>query len=118
MPRDLIIVSARAPRFEDLVAAARSEDPTLIPVRSSGGAVVRLVGPALAPVLSVQYSLAVHVAEEIERLAPEAVGRVAIPASWTEAWAPWGPEGDVGVRIARELAERCDGVCLVEDGTR
>lgn len=118
MPRDIVIVSARAPVLADVVGAARSVDPTLLPVRSTEGAVVRLVGPALTPVLTVQYSLAVHTADELRRLAPEAVDRVPIPAAWTEAWAPWGESGDEGVRVARLVAERCGGVCIVEDGTR
>ena len=118
MPRDIVIVAPRAPLLAELVHVARAIDPSLFPVRAAEGAVVRLVGPALRPVLSVQYSLAVHTASELERLAPEAVGSVALPASWTEAWAPWGDEGDTGVRIARALAERCGGVCIVEDGTR
>lgn len=118
MPRDILLVSRRAPTLGDLVATSRSIDPSLFPVRASDGAVVRLVGPALAPVLSIQYSLVVHTADELERLAPEAAGSVSVPASWTEGWAPWGTEGDVGIHVARALAERIGGVCLVEDGTR
>lgn len=111
-------MSTRAPALADVVGSARSVDPTLLPVREAEEATVRFVGPVLAPALTAQYSLAVHDVGELRRLAPEAVYRVPIPAAWTQAWAAGGEAGEDGVRVARLVAERCGGVCLVEDGTR
>ncbi|MDR2454900.1 MAG: hypothetical protein LBD51_10400 [Bifidobacteriaceae bacterium] len=71
--------------------------------------------PALGTVLTAADSLRAEVDHELWRLLPEAAGRP--PAAWwTEAWAPWGPAGAVGVGIARALAAALAGAAHAAEG--
>ncbi|WFR66595.1 hypothetical protein P9139_17820 [Curtobacterium flaccumfaciens] len=115
MPRDVLILSTREPELAAFVDAGAAVAPDLRVRTLEHGAVTEVVDRRGAAVLSVQGSELVENAEEIARLAPWAstVG----PVWWTEAWAPWGADGDVGVAIARAFATALDAQVIVEDGS-
>ncbi|EYR62296.1 hypothetical protein N866_09835 [Actinotalea ferrariae CF5-4] len=123
MPREIVVVSARAPDLTTLLEAGAAVDPGLGLRTMREGAVHQLclVGPdgsGDVAVLSVSQPLAVENAAELARLLPGVAGldHLAAPLWWVEALAPWGDAGRVGVRVAQELALRLGGVCVVQDG--
>jgi hypothetical protein len=115
MPRDLLVLSTTAPSLVDFVDAGASVDPELRVRSLDGDAVVEVVDDHGTAHVSVQHPERVDNQEEVRRLAPWTTLRA--PLWWTEAWAPWGAHGEVGVAIARALAAEVDGELLVEDGS-
>lgn len=128
MPREIVIITPVPVTTEELLLAAQEVEPTLRFRQVGGGAVVQLVDDAdSAPVFSVQQPSALRVPSEIERLLPAgsvpAPVRAAVVAAaesggavWLEALAPFDARGSVGVEVARRLAARLDGACVVQDG--
>lgn len=135
MPREIVVLAPNPPDIAALVQAGAAVDPQLGMRTMGGGAVHQLcqVGEAEdVAVLSVQQPLAVDNGEEVARLLPGRAGRdlaaagVALRAAdgapsprlwWVEALAPWDARGEIGVAVARELASRLGGVCVVQDGS-
>ena len=117
MPRDIVVVTTRPPDATALVQAGLAVDPELGVRAVEAGAYVQLVDPDGQAVVSFGHPSRVEAADEIARLAPGAAERLGSPVFWTEAWAPWGPRGDPGVRVALGLAAALDGVCIVEDAS-
>jgi len=115
MPRDLLILSTSAPELAAFVDAGAGIAPDLRVRTLEGGAVTEVVDRRGSAVLSVQVPEFVENTAEVARLAPWA--SVDGPVWWTEAWAPWGPAGDVGVDIARAFAAALGAQVLVEDGS-
>ncbi|WP_439692060.1 hypothetical protein ACRQ4B_14165 [Curtobacterium sp. SP.BCo] len=115
MPRDVLILSANAPEFAHFVEAGADVAPDLRVRTLDGGAVTEVVDRRGHAVLSVQVPELVENPSELARLAPWST--VAVPVWWTEAWAPWGAAGDVGVEIARGFAAATGAQVLVEDGS-
>lgn len=116
MPRELTIVTRRAPDRDDLRAAAADAGvPNATVARIQGGVLDVVCDAAGEPVLTVEYTQMVAVPEEIERLAPAAGAARPGPVFWTAGWSR--AEGDVAERIAAAVAERCEGVVVREDGT-
>jgi hypothetical protein len=128
VPREIVVITPVPVTTEELLLAAQEVDPTLRFRQVGGGAVVQLVDDAGSqPVLSVQQPSALRVPSEIERLLPAgsvpAPVRAAVVAAaesgeavWLEALAPFDARGAVGVAVARRLAARLDGACVVQDG--
>lgn len=115
MPRDLLILSTSAPELAAFVDAGADIAPDLRVRTLEGGAVTEVVDGRGSAVLSVQVPEYVDNTAEVARLAPWA--SVDGPVWWTEAWAPWGPAGDVGVDIARAFAAALGAQVIVEDGS-
>ncbi|PCN49228.1 hypothetical protein Csp2054_03340 [Curtobacterium sp. 'Ferrero'] len=115
MPREVLILSARAPGLADFVDAGAGIAPDLRVRTLEGGAVTEVVDRRGNAVLSVQVPEYVENTAESARLAPWAA--VDGPVWWTEAWAPWGPAGEVGIAIARSFAATLGAQVLVEDGS-
>ncbi|MDR1448738.1 MAG: hypothetical protein LBI84_00780 [Propionibacteriaceae bacterium] len=107
MPRDILIITRRQPDLPGLTAAALSVDPDL-GVRTIAGQAVTQLCVGEQPVLSIAPPLSVRASHETARLAPDSA-LAATPVWWTEAWAPWGADGERGVQIAQALAARFDG---------
>ncbi|MDR2253793.1 MAG: hypothetical protein LBD97_08065 [Bifidobacteriaceae bacterium] len=122
MPRDVVIVTPQplsaAHWRAAATAAARAKrdapDEDWFSAHADG-AVTTISSPALGAVLTAAPSRRVRVAHDLIRLVPEARA-VAGAAWWTEAWAPWGPGGAVGVSIARILAASLGGVIQAAEG--
>jgi len=117
VPRDIVVVTSRPPDATALVQAGLAVDPGLGVRAVEAGAYVQLVAGDGSAVVSFGHPSRVESADEIARLAPGAAERLGTPVFWTEAWAPWGTRGDVGVAVALGLAASLDGVCLVEDAS-
>ena len=120
MPRELTLVSTEPWTLPLLVPAAVRVDGTLAPRMLFDGWFTQLVDSADVAVLTVELSRCVDDPFDIERLTelPRG-GRLPTQAQvwWTEATAPWGPAGEPGVRIARNLAEVLGARLLVTDGS-
>jgi len=115
MPRELLILSRTAPELGVFVDAGAAIAPDLRVRVLDGGAVTEVVDPRGHAVLSVQVPELVENPAEVARLAPWS--SLSAPVWWTEAWAPWGERGDVGVAIARAFAEASGAQLSVEDGS-
>ncbi|ARC57483.1 hypothetical protein AS850_10385 [Frondihabitans sp. 762G35] len=114
MPREITVL-AQAPH--DLHALARAAEGIegAAEIREiDGGAALQVIGPDHVEVLTVYPPRRVSCADEVARLLPDAP-EVSVPLWWTDAFAPWGPEGEAGVSIALRLALGLDAVCVVED---
>lgn len=116
MPRELTLVTRRAPDADDLRDAARDVDAHAIIGSARNGALQLVLGADREVLLSVEYATFVGVADEIARLAPAAAAAVPGPAFWTEVWVPFGPFGEQAAAIAKQVAAGCEGVCVGEDG--
>jgi hypothetical protein len=117
MPRELYLITPSPVRIESLVAAAAVVDDQLGVRALYGGAALQLVDDADVAVLTIENS----------RLLTDAVDAAALTSGldladrgqawWTEAVAPWGSDGEAGVRIAAGIARVLEGQLRVEDGT-
>ncbi|MGC5169306.1 hypothetical protein ACPW96_06390 [Micromonospora sp. DT81.3] len=116
MPREFILVSERSPDTDDLRAAAGALGHTVTIARAKAGALDLVLDGEGRVLLSVEYTQRIAVPDEIERLAPAASSLLPGPVFWTECWAPFGADGEVGERIAEGVARACGGVCVKEDG--
>lgn len=118
MPREYVIVTRRAPDRTDLRAAAAEAGVAGATIATASDGALDIVRDAAgAPVLSVQYTRLIAVPDEVERLAPAAAAVLPGPVHWTEGWSRADGDGDTPRRLAAALARRCDGVCVVEDGS-
>jgi hypothetical protein len=116
MPRDIVIVSPSAPTMAAVAKAARLVGPDLAVHGGADGQGVHVHDEDRGTVLSLAASAPVHNLAELDRLAPLTAPVQAEEVWWTEAWAPWGPDGDAGVAVARKLATGLRGSCMIEDG--
>lgn len=116
MPREFVIVTRRTFDTDDLRAAAAACGIDARIARAKKGALDLVLDAEDRVVLAVQYTQMIAVPDEVERLAPAAAAAMPGPVMWTEAW-PGPHTGDLGERVAVELARRCDGVCVREDGS-
>lgn len=116
MPRELYLVTPTPVSIESLVAAAAVVDDQLGVRALYGGAALQLVDHSEVAVLTIENS----------RLLQDDLDARALTAGfdlgdgeiwWTEAVAPWGSDGDAGVRVAAGIARVLDGQLRVEDGT-
>lgn len=115
MPRDVLVLSVTAPDLATFVDVGAEIAPDLRVRTLEAGAVTELVDGTGTAVLSVQTPELVENPHEVARLAPWTT--LTAPVWWTEAWAPWGPTGDVGVRIVVAFAEALGAQVRVEDGS-
>lgn len=115
MPRDVLIISTAEPALSAFVDAGAGIAPDLRVRTLANGAVTEIVDLRGSAVLSVQVPEFVENTAEVARLAPWAA--TTGPVWWTEAWAPWGVDGEVGVAIARAFAEAVGAEVMVEDGS-
>jgi hypothetical protein len=115
MPRDVLILSVNEPDLAVFVEAGAGIAPDLRVRTLESGAVTEIVDRRGTAVLSVQAPELVENTAEVARLAPWAT--LNCPVWWTDAWAPWGPAGDVGVEIARAFAAALDARVRIEDGS-
>lgn len=124
MPREFVLVTRRMPDTDDLRAAAAIcgvENAKI--ARARDGALDLVLDVADRVVLSVEYTQVVAVPDEVERLAPAAASVLSGEVFWTEAWARDDSSAgstasaEIGARVAAALAVRCDGVCVLEDGS-
>lgn len=116
MPRELYFVTPTPVSVESLVAAAAVIDDQLGMRALYGGAALQLVDHADVAVLTIENS----------RLLQDGIDTAAVMSRldlgdgeiwWTEAVAPWGSDGEVGVQVAKGIARVLDGQLRVEDGT-
>ena len=116
MPRELYLVTPTPVSVESLVAAAAVVDDQLGVRALYGGAVLQLVDHADVAVLTIENS----------RLLQDGIDAAAVTSRldlgngeiwWTEAVAPWGSDGEVGVQVATGIARVLGGQLRVEDGT-
>ncbi|WP_028046007.1 hypothetical protein [Cellulomonas sp. URHE0023] len=128
MPREVVIVSPTALDLRGLVEAGAAVDPSLGLRTLDGQTVHQIVRidddhPDVGrSVLSLHEPLIVANTAEIPRLLPQVTtlpdwasdGR---PLWWIEALVPWrADDARVGLAVARELADRLGGLCVVQDG--
>lgn len=118
MPRELTIVSRKAPSVADLragAAAAGIAGATVARVRDGAMDIIR--DAEGWPVLTLTYTRLIAVAAEVRRLAPAAAEALPGPVYWTEGWARLDHDGGAAEAAALAVAHRCDGVCVRGDGT-
>lgn len=121
MPREMSLTSTRPLTLETLVAAGAAVDGSLVPRSLFEGWALQLVraepGEPAVAVLTVELSRQIADRGDLERL----TGPVPIPVGaevwFTEATAPWGPAGETGVAIVRQLGALLGARVIVEDGT-
>ena len=114
MPREITILSRTS---HDLYALARAAEgiPGAFEVREiDTGAAVQVLNADGVDLLTIYEPLLISTPGEVSRLLPDAPD-VALPLYWSDAYAPWGAEGEAGVSIALRLALGLDAVCVVED---
>ena len=114
MPRDMFLVSTEPMTMPALVEAAVAVDGLLVPRVLFDGGAIQLVDTDDVAVITLELSRRIADPYQVELL----VGRLPLTGSvwWTEATAPWGPAGEAGVRVGRELAERLGARITIEDG--
>lgn len=118
MPRELTIISRRAPAVADLRAAAAAAGiAAATVVRARDGAMEIIRDAEGRPVLTLGYTRLIAVAAEVRRLSSSAAEALPGPVYWTEAWARLDRDGATAGAVALAIAERCDGVCVRADGT-
>jgi hypothetical protein len=116
MPRELYLVTPTPVTIESLVAAAAVVDDQLGVRALYGGAALQLIDHSGAAVLTLENSRFLQ--DDLDARALTAgfdLGDAEI--WWTEAVAPWGSDGEAGVRVATGIARVLDGQLHVEDGT-
>lgn len=114
MPREITILS---PEAHDLYAIAEAAEGIrgAASVREiDDGAAVQVLNADGISLLTLYTPRQMRTTGEIGRLLPDAP-RVPLPTWWSDAYAPWGVEGEAGVSIALRLALALGAVCLVED---
>jgi hypothetical protein len=117
MPRELYLVTPAPVSIESFVAAAAVVDDQLGVRALYGGAALQLVDHVDIAVLTIENS----------RLLQDRIDATAMTSGldlgdgdevwWTEAVAPWGSDGEAGVRVAAGIARLLGGQLRVEDGT-
>ena len=112
MPRELTLVSAEPATGAHVLLAAVEVDGSLVPRLLYDGWVTQLVDGDDVAVVSVELSRFVEDATDLERLT--GLRAPALPCWLTEATAPWGPAGEAGVAVVRELARLLDAALVVE----
>jgi len=114
MPREMYLVSTEPMTMPALVEAATAVDGQLVPRVLFEGAAIQLVDTADVAVITLELSRLIEDPCQLELM----VGRLPLTGAvwWIEASAPWGPAGEIGVRIARELGERLGARVQVEEG--
>lgn len=114
MPREIAILSRTDHDVAAVAQAARAVRGVTGVRTIDGGAAVQVTAPGGEPVLTVYRARRLATEGEVARLLPEAPA-VPLPTWWCDAVAPFGDAGDVGVRVALELALALDAVCVVAD---
>lgn len=118
MPRELTIVTRKAPAVADLRAAAVEAGLQAATVaRASDGAIDIIRDADGWPVLTLSYTRLIAVAAEVHRLAPAAAEALPGPVYWIESWARLDRDAGPAEAVALAIARRCDGVCVRGDGT-
>ena len=114
MPREIALVSTEPVDLTDVLAAAVGVDYRLGPREILGGWVLQLVDRDDLAVLTVEQSRRLDQTRDVARI----LGGEVPPGAvwWTEASAPWGQAGEVGVRVARALAHRLSARIRVTGG--
>jgi hypothetical protein len=116
MPREMYLVTPTPVSIESLVAGAAAVDDQLGVRALHGGAALQLVDLAEVAVLTIENS----------RLLQGTVYAACLTSDlqlgddgvwWTEATAPWGSVGELGVEVAAGIARILGGQLRVEDGT-
>jgi hypothetical protein len=116
MPRELYLATPTPVNIESLVLAAAVVDDQLGVRALYGGAALQLVDHAEVAVLTIENSRLLEDGLDASDLAAGLDLGIS-PIWWTEAVAPWGSEGDAGVRVATGIVRVLGGRIRVEDGT-
>jgi hypothetical protein len=114
MPREITILSPASHDLYQLARAAEGIAGAASVREIDDGAAVQVLTEDGVSMLTVYAPRQLHTYGEVERLLPDAPD-VSLPTWWSDAYAPWGDDGEAGVSIALRLALRLDAVCLVED---
>ncbi len=116
MPRDIHLAAPRPLSLRDLVAAGAEIDGSLAVRALLKGTVLQLVDETDVAILTIESSRRLVDPADALRIAPT----LAIPDGelwWTEATAPWGAAGTLGVTVAEALTRVLGGAIVVEDGS-
>ena len=114
MPREFVILSPRMPddaSFHAATLALSSPDLTPLSITlDAGGLLARFHTAEIDRVLTVLHPRVAASGDELDRLVP-AHPPVSFVGDrwWTDAVAPWGPDGELGERLAAALAEALGG---------
>ena len=112
MPRELRLVSAEPATGAHVLLAAVEVDGSLVPRLLYDGWVTQLVDHDDVAVVSIEQSREIEDTTDLERLTGL---RVPTGPCWlTEATAPWGPAGEVGIEVVRALARLLEAQLSVE----
>jgi hypothetical protein len=113
MPRELYLAAPREMTFDDLAGVMLDIDPTLT-VREFGPT-RQLVDTDDVAVLTIDASRLIDDPGPVVAI----MGPISLtgPVWWTEATAPWGPAGLLGIRLARELAWQLHADLHVVEGS-
>jgi len=114
MPREIYVVSRQPLTFEVLLEAAARVDGSLVPRMINSGVLTQLVDTDDVAVLTLDNSRLLSRTTDVERI----IGPLPTTGEvwWTEATAPWGRAGVVGVRIARAIGDLLGARVQVEEG--
>jgi hypothetical protein len=113
MPRDIVIIAEDRPDPSEFFRVAAGDDPDLRVLTMARRTITQLCDDQGGAVLSIGPIELVQAPGEVDRLLPGVPAEA--PVWWAEAWAPEGTRGEQGVRIARAVADRWHGVCVVQD---
>ena len=116
MPRELYLVTPAPVNIESLVAAAAVVDDQLGVRALYGGAALQLVDDAEVAVLTIENSRLLQDPVDAS-LVTTGLQFGATELWWTEAFTPWGSDGEAGVAVTAGIARVLGGQLRVEDGT-
>lgn len=111
MPRDIIMTSRDEPQLTDLIRAAADTDNTLRIRTLHHQTVTQILTADGKTVLSVNKAHFIQAPHETTRLlfTPD----LEPPVWWSEAWAPWGSDGELGITIMQAYAARLHCGCYI-----
>ena len=116
MPRSSVLITARVVDAQAVAEAAGAvrarlgwgQELTLLPL-DDGAALQVLADTEL--LVTVTRPRVLPQVDEIVRLRPDVdTAGIAVPAFWTDAFAPWGAAGDIGLAIIDEIAVSLGGI--------
>lgn len=114
MPREITILSRGDHDLFSLAEAAEAIRGAAAVREIDGGSALQVTTATGVPVLTVYPPRLMPTAGEVARLLPDAPA-VDLPTWWCDAVAPLGDEGEIGVRVALQLAVGMGAVCVVAD---
>lgn len=116
MPRELYLVTPLPVTLPAIIVAGASIDEKLGVRTLNHGVAIQLVNHDDIAVVTIENSRQLVAGTDAARVVP-GISQAHGHLWWTDATAPWGTVGAVGVAIAQQIALNLGGTFIAEDGT-